>query len=107
LYAMTEVLSVKVDKEKLRQLEEIAREEQTDRSTTAGRLLDMGMKEWKVNKAVEMFGRGKLSLWRGAATAGVSLREFTEILDERRVAWVGVSGRDIEAEVKAIERETR
>jgi hypothetical protein len=32
---MTEVLSVKVDKEKLRQLEEIAREEQTDRSTTA------------------------------------------------------------------------
>jgi len=42
---MTEVLSVKVDKEKLRQLEETAREEQSDRSTTARRLLDMGIKE--------------------------------------------------------------
>lgn len=102
---MTEVLSVKVDREKLKQLEEIAREEQSDRSTTARRLLDMGMKEWKVNKAVEMFRRGKLSLWRGAVTAGVSLREFTEILDERKVAWVGVSAPDLEAEVKAIENE--
>jgi predicted HTH domain antitoxin len=103
---MTEVLSVKVDAEKLRQLEEIAREEQSDRSTTARKLLDMGMKEWKVNKAVENFRRGKLSLWRGAATAGVSLREFTEILDERKVAWVGISARDLEAEAKAIEKET-
>jgi predicted HTH domain antitoxin len=102
---MTEVLSVKVDKEKLEQLEEIAREEQSDRSTTARKLLDMGMKEWRVNKAVEMFRRGKLSLWRGAATAGVSLREFIEILDERKVAWVGVSARDLEAEAKAIENE--
>ena len=67
---MTEVLSVKVDSEKLKQLEEIAREEQSDRSTTARRLLDMGMKEWKVNKAVEMFRRGKLSLWRGRRHGG-------------------------------------
>jgi predicted HTH domain antitoxin len=103
---MTEVLSVKVDSEKLKQIEEIAREEQSDRSTTARRLLDMGMKEWKVNKAVENFRRGKQSLWRGAATAGVSLREFTEILDERKVAWVGVSAQDLEAEVKTIEKET-
>ncbi len=104
---MTEVLSVKVDKEKIRQLEEIAREEQSDRSTTARRLLDIGMKEWKVNKAIEMFRRGKVSLWRGAASAGVSLREFIEILDERKVAWVGVSALELESEAKAIEKETR
>ena len=66
LYTMTEVLSGKVDKEKLKQLEEIALDEQADRSTGARRLLDMGMKEWKVNKAVEMFRRGKPSLRRGA-----------------------------------------
>jgi predicted HTH domain antitoxin len=105
MYTMPEVLSVKVDGEKLRQLEEIAREEQSDKSTIARKLLDMGMKEWKVNKAVEMFRRGKLSLWKGAATAGVSLREFIEILDERKVAWVGVSLQDLDAEVKAIEKE--
>ena len=102
---MSKVLSVKVDKEKLRQLEEIAREEQSDKSTTARRLLDMGMKEWKVNKAVEMLRLGKLSIWRGAVAAGVSLREFIEILDERKVNWVGISTRDLEAEARAIEKE--
>ncbi len=104
---MTEVLSVKVDREKLQELEEIAREEQSDRSSTARRLLEMGMKEWKVNKGVELFRRDKLSLWRAATTAGVSLREFTEILDERKVSWVGVSVRDLEAETKAIKKEIR
>ena len=66
----------------------------------------MGMKEWKVNKAVEMFRQGKLSLWRGATMAGLSLREYIEILDDRRIDWVGISGKDLEAEVRAIEKET-
>jgi len=104
---MTEVLSVKIEKQKLRELEEIAREEKSDRSTAARRLLDIGMKEWKINKAVEMFRRERLSLWKAAANSGLSLREFTEILDERRVDWVGVSIKDLDAEVRAIEKELR
>jgi predicted HTH domain antitoxin len=104
---MTEVLSVKVDKERLRELEEIAQEEHSDRSTAARRLLDMGMKEWKVNKAVEVFRNGKVSVWRAASMADVSLREFIGILDERRVDWVGVSTEDLEDEVMAIKKETR
>lgn len=103
---MTEVLSVKVDKEKLRELEEIAREEHSDRSTAARRLLDIGVKEWKVNKAVEMFRTRKVSVWRAAAMAGVSLREFIEILDERKVDWVGINPEDLQAEIVAIEKET-
>ena len=103
---MAEVLSVKVDKKKLRELEEIARDESSDISSTARRLLDLGMKEWKVNKAVEMFRRGKISLWKGSSMAGISLREFLEILDERRVDWVDVAAEEVEAEVSAIKKET-
>lgn len=103
---MKEVLSVKVDKRKLRELEEIARDENSDRSAIARRLLDMGMKEWKINKAVENFRRGKISLWRGANMAGVSLQEFMEILDERRVDWVGVAAEEVEAEISAFKETT-
>ncbi len=103
---MTEVLSVKVDKKKLRELEEIARDENSDRSATARRLLDIGMKEWKINKAVEMFRRGKISLWKGATAADISLREFVEILEDRRVDWIGVTPEELEAEVRAIKKET-
>jgi len=102
---MTKVLSVKVDKEKLDEIEEIAREEKSDRSTTTRRLLDMGMKEWRINKAVETFRQAKLSAWKSSEIAGLSLREFFEILNERKVDWVGVSRSDLEAEVRAIGKE--
>jgi hypothetical protein len=37
--------------------------------------------------------------------AGLSLREFIEVLDESKVDWVGVSLGDLEAEVRAIGKE--
>lgn len=104
---MSDVLSVKVDKGKLRLLEEIAREEQSDRSTVARRLLDEGMRGWKVDKAVEMFRAGRLSLWRASLSAGVSLREFIDVLNERKVVWVGMGTAELEAEVEAIMKEAR
>lgn len=104
---MTEVLSVKVDEEKFRELEQIAREEHSDRSTVARRLLDIGMKDWKLNKGVDMFRQGKVSLWKGASIAGVSLREFVEILNEKKIDWVGISPEEVEAEVRAIKKRSR
>ena len=102
---MFEVLSVKVEKEKLRQLEEIAKEEQSDRSTVARRLLDVGIREWKVDKAVERFLKGRVSLWKGSDEAGLSLREFMKVLEERRAQTVGVTAAELEKEVGALASE--
>jgi predicted HTH domain antitoxin len=103
---MSEVLSVKVEKEKLKQLEEIAREERSDRSAVARRLLDAGIRGWKVDRAVEKFREGKLSLWKSSLEAGVSLREFMELLDEKKVSVVGVTTAELEKEVEALASET-
>ena len=99
---MSEVLSVKVEKEKLKQLEEIAKEERSDRSTVARRLLDAGIREWKVDRAVEKFQKGKASLWRASQEAGLSLRELMEVLEERKVSTVGVTPAELEKEVEAL-----
>jgi len=103
---MVEVLSVKVDKEKLKLLEEIAKEEQSDRSTVARRFLDAGMKEWKVTRAVGLFKAHKVSLWKAAEEAGVSIREFLDVLGEKKVIWVGASAEEVEKEAEAISRES-
>ena len=105
MYTMPEVLSVKVEKEKLRQLEEIAKEEQSDRSTVARRLLDVGIRDWKVDKAVERFLKGRVSLWKGSDAAGLSLREFMKVLEERRAQTVGVTAAELEKEVGALASE--
>lgn len=99
---MSEVLSVKVEKEKLKQLEEIAKEERSDRSTVARRLLDAGIREWKVNRAVERFQKGRVSLWKASREAGASLREFMSVLEERKVPTVGVTAAELEKEVEAL-----
>jgi predicted HTH domain antitoxin len=102
---MSEVLSVKVEREKLKQLEEIAKEEQSDRSAVARRLLDAGIRKWRVDKAVEAFRAGKVSLWKASVSAGVTLREFMGILEERKVVTVGVTAAEIEKEVEAMASE--
>ncbi len=104
---MTEVLSVKVEKEKLKLLESIAREEQSDRSTVARRMLDAGMREWKMARAIERFKGHKVSLWKAAEEAGVSLREFLDVLGEKKVAWVGIAPKELEMEAEAIANEKR
>lgn len=104
---MAGVLSVKIEKEKLKLLEQIAKEEESDRSTVARRLLNVGIRKWKMDKAVELFRAGRLSLWKAAELAGVSLREFLEVLNDRKVAWVGIKPEELDAEVQAIMKETR
>lgn len=88
MHTKSELLSVKVDRGELRLLEVIAKEEeeQSDRSTMASRLLDAGARGWKIDNAVEMFRSGRLSLWWASVSAGLSLREFTDVLNARKVA---------------------
>ena len=99
---MSEVLSVKVEKEKLKQLEEIARVERSDRSAVARRLLDAGIREWNVDRAVGLFQKGRVSLWKASQGAGLSLREFMEVLEERRVQTVGATASELEREAEAL-----
>ena len=99
---MSDVLSVKVDKEKLKELEEIARAEQSDRSAVARRLLDAGIRDWKVRRAVETFQAGKASLWKASSESGLSLREFMEVLERRRVVTVGITPAELERELDAM-----
>ncbi len=104
---MSDVLSVKIDKDKLKTLEEIAREEATDRSTVARKLLDMGIKTWKADRSIKLFSEGRVSLWKAAEIGGVSLREFVDILNDRKISWIRIKPEEIEAEVHAMLKEKR
>ena len=101
---MSSVLSVKLEKEKMKTLEEIASEEKTDRSTTARKLLDMGIRQWKLDRAVQLILSGKVSVWKASEIAGVSLREMLDILNERRITWVRITPDELEREIEQIRK---
>ncbi len=88
---MSEVVSARLPREKVRLLEEIAREEKVDKSTILERALDHYTREWKIRKAVirkavELYRDGSVTISRAAEIAGISVWEMIDVLAQRKVA---------------------
>jgi len=71
----------------LREIQEIAEEESIDRSSAIQRLLQIGLKEYRMEKALNLYRNGKVTLWKAAELAGVSLREMMEAIKARDIPY--------------------
>lgn len=84
---MTEVVSTRVSEEMAKELEEIEREEKTDRATVLRKLLTRAIAEWKLEKALALYRHDKVTLWKAARLAGLSLWEMMDITKERKIPF--------------------
>jgi hypothetical protein len=80
-------VAARVSKEMSDLINEISEEEKVDRSTVVRRLLDMGVRDWRTQAALERYGRGSITLLRAAEIAGVSIYEMIALLEERRIPY--------------------
>ncbi len=101
---MSSVVSIKLEREKVKVLEEIAREEKTDRSAVVRKLLDIGIRQWKVDRAVQLILSSRVSVWKASELAGLSLREMLDILNERRITWVKITPDEFDREVELMRK---
>lgn len=69
--------------ELLKEIQKMAREQSIDRSSAIQRLLKIGLREYKTETALNRYRDGKVTLWRAAELAGVSLREMMETIKAR------------------------
>lgn len=83
----TEQINIRIEADLVSALERVAREESTDRATVIRRLLETSLRQWAVDRAVDGYRRGELSLGRAAEEAGVTHWELLELLREARVAY--------------------
>lgn len=81
----SEVISARVSKERVKVVEEIAREEKVDKSTILDRALEHYAKEWRLRKALESYREGLVTLSRAAEIAGVSVWEMVDVLAEKKI----------------------
>lgn len=100
----TEVVSARLPKERVRLLEEIAREEKVDKSTILDRALEHYTREWKLKKAIESYREGMVTLSRAAEIAGVSVWEMIDILAQRKVSSQ-YDVEDLKEDLKALTHE--
>jgi predicted HTH domain antitoxin len=82
---MAEVVSTRVPEDMARDLVEIEKEEQSDRATVVRKLLSKAISQWKLERALSLYGDGKITLWKAAMIAGLSLWEMVEVVRKRKI----------------------
>ncbi|MEM3527020.1 MAG: UPF0175 family protein [Candidatus Bathyarchaeia archaeon] len=97
---MSETISLRLPRETLKKLRELAEKEGKDRSALIREILEHGVKEKNLDHAVELYGRGQITGWKAAHLAGVSLWNLYKILAERGVL-IQYSEHDLEEDLKA------
>lgn len=100
---MSGVVSARLPREMVKLIEEIAREEKIDKSTVVERALEHYIREWRLNKAVESYRDGLVTLSRAAEIAGVSIWEMIDVLVQKKVT-LQYSVEDLEEDLRALEQ---
>ncbi len=80
-------MAARVSKEMSDLINEISAEERVDRSTVVRRLLDMGVRDWRIQTAFDKYGRGSITLLKASEIAGVSIYEMIALLEEKRIPY--------------------
>ncbi|MDH5753671.1 MAG: UPF0175 family protein [Candidatus Bathyarchaeota archaeon] len=73
-----------------------------DRSTVIRRFLLKAVKDWLIEKSLEEYEGGKLTLWQAAEKCGLSLWEMIDEARKRRV-YVPYTLEELKEDLKAFE----
>ncbi|MEA2090694.1 MAG: UPF0175 family protein [Thermoproteota archaeon] len=101
---MTEVISTRVPDEVAKDLKEIEKEEKTDRAAIIRKLLARGIQQWKIERGLRLYREGKVTLWRAARLADVTLREMMQLAAKEGIQFK-YAMKDLEEDIKAALKE--
>jgi len=92
------IVTLRISNDVLEKIEEIAERERKERSEVIRELIKIGLRDKLIEDALKMYREGKVSMWRAAKMAGLSLWELIEILKERGVE-IQYTIRDLEEDL--------
>jgi predicted HTH domain antitoxin len=98
--SLSETISLRLPRETIKKLRELADKEGKDRSALIREILEHGVKEKNLDHSVELYRRGQITGWKAAQLAGTSLWNFYKILVEKGVL-IQYSEHDLKEDLKA------
>jgi len=85
---MTTGISVRVSDNMKQEIELFTEEEKLEQVSEAARkLLAIGLEEWRREKALKLFGEGKVTLSKAAKIAKTSVWEMVILVKEKGIVW--------------------
>ena len=82
---MAETVSVRVDKSELKKINEISKLEKKTKSHVLREVLEKGIKEKKLEIALEKFRNNEATAWMAANMADTPLTQFLDILVQKGI----------------------
>ena len=99
---MPVTVTTRVEEELARIIDSIAKGEGTDRSTVIRRFLLRAAKDWLIEKSLEDYEKGKLTLWQAAKKCDLSIWEMINEVKKREV-HVPYTLEELREDLKAFE----
>jgi predicted HTH domain antitoxin len=95
-------VTTRVEEELVRIIDSIAKREGMDRSTVIRRFLLKAVKDWLIDRSLDEYEAGKLTLWQAAEKCGLSLWEMVDEVKKRNI-HVPYTLEDLKEDLKAFE----
>ncbi|MEE8167836.1 MAG: UPF0175 family protein [Candidatus Hydrothermarchaeales archaeon] len=80
------LISTRLPLEMEKEVNWYAKKEKVGKTVAIRKILDIGLKDIKLEHALEEYKIGKVTLWKAAEIAGLSLWEMLEIIKERKIS---------------------
>ena len=93
-------LAVRIPEEIEREIQEVVMREGLDKATAVRSLLELGIGEWRKQKALELLRDGRVTFAKAAEMAKLSFWEFADLIKQRNIEWVRHTPEEIEKEFK-------
>ena len=100
---MATTISVRLDTALIKDLSEIEKNWQADRSEAIRRLLAKAVNSWKIQNALERLRQHKISIGKAAEECGLTLWEMLDTARENNIDWTGYSKEDLERDLSFLE----
>lgn len=79
------LISTRIPEDIEKELIWYADKERIGKTIALRKILDRGLKEIKLEHALDLYKKGKVTLWKAATIAGLSLWEILDIVRERKI----------------------
>jgi len=104
-YMPLETVTARLPKKTLQEIERLAEKEKVDRSELIRRLLDAALQERRIEEALQAYREGKVTLWKAAEMAGLSLRAMIELTKAKKIP-IPYTLEDLERDLEYVKRTT-
>ena len=94
----TKTIRTRVPKETDEFLQKTLKEERLDKSAATRRILELGISEWRKEKAIDALKKGKATLAKAAEIADLSIYEMIELVKEKNIDYIHITPKDIKEE---------